>query len=86
MFKMRHIFGSLRNARKHFQNAREGVSNAPFSRNCARSGSTAEHRRGERGKPRLGEKKEKLILEKEKNQLKRKRKEKKITTQKISRL
>ncbi len=42
MFKMRHIFGFSRNARIHFQNAREGVPNAPFSRNCARSGSTAQ--------------------------------------------
>ncbi len=40
MFKMRHIFGFSRNARIHFQNAREGVPDAPFSRNCARSGST----------------------------------------------
>ncbi len=41
---MRHIFGFLRNARRHFQNAREGVPDAPFSRNCARSGSTVPHR------------------------------------------
>ncbi len=38
---MRHIFGFSRNARMRFQNAREGVPDAPFSRNCARSGSTA---------------------------------------------
>ncbi len=38
---MRHVFGFSRNARRHFQNAREGVPDAPFSRNCARSGSTA---------------------------------------------
>ena len=43
MFKMRHIFDFSRNARKHFQNAREGVPDAPFSRNCARSGSTEHH-------------------------------------------
>ncbi len=41
MSKMRHIFGFSRNALRHFQNAREGVPDAPFSRNCARSGSTA---------------------------------------------
>ncbi len=40
MFKMRHIFGFSHNAQRPFQNAREGVPDAPFSRNCARSGST----------------------------------------------
>ncbi len=40
---MRHIFGFLRNARRHCRNAREGVPDAPFSRNCARSGSTASY-------------------------------------------
>ena len=45
MSKMRHIFGFSRNAQRHFQNAREGVPDAPFSRNCARSGSTAGHRK-----------------------------------------
>ena len=45
MSKMRHIFGFSRNARRHFQNAQEGVPDAPFSRNCARSGSTATERR-----------------------------------------
>ena len=44
MFKMRHIFGFLRNALKHFQNAPEGVPDAPFSRNCARFGSTGMQR------------------------------------------
>ncbi len=44
MFKMRHTFGFLRNALKHFQNAPEGVPDAPFSRNCARFGSTGMQR------------------------------------------
>ncbi len=38
---MRHIFGFRRNARKPFENAGAGGPDAPFSRNCARSGSTA---------------------------------------------
>ncbi len=37
---MRDIFGFSRNARRYFRNAREGGPDAPFSRNCARSGST----------------------------------------------
>ncbi len=41
---MRHIFGFSRNARGHFGNAREVGPDAPFSRNCARSGSTAHSR------------------------------------------
>ncbi len=38
---MRHSFGFSRNARKHVESAQEGGPDAPFSRNCARSGSTA---------------------------------------------
>ena len=35
IFKIRHIFGSLRNARGNFRNARKGGVIAPFSRNYA---------------------------------------------------
>ena len=44
---MRHIFGFSRHARRHFENTREGGPDAPYSRKCARSGSTG--REGERG-------------------------------------